>query len=79
MRRSITHTMPDLSSLPPEAIAVLVRPFLEDVDMVYLIECCGRVYVGRFPADVCRTCNGKPKCIEVRSSDIKSPSSSVQG
>lgn len=38
----------------------------QGVELVYLVRCCGRVYLGREPAVKCRTCDKHPKSKEIR-------------
>ena len=33
---------------------------------LFVVRCCGRIYMGRSPAMKCRTCDDTPKNVEIR-------------
>lgn len=39
----------------------------QGAEVVYLVRCCGRAYLGLEPAVKCRTCDKHPKNKEIRS------------
>lgn len=48
-----------------------VRPLLavfqsQGLDFVYVVSCCGRIYVGATAATTCRTCKNAPKNYPVK-------------
>lgn len=46
--------------------AVLPAFLQQGLASVYVVACCGRVYVGAVPATTCRTCRGTPANHAVR-------------
>lgn len=48
-----------------QAIELLITPF--DTFPLYISFCCDRVYVGKDPAKICRTCIIPPKNFSINS------------
>jgi len=51
-----------------KSLTILAKPFFDQgVEKLYVTLHCDRVYVGRFPAQRCRVCNGTPEHQEMTS------------
>lgn len=57
--------MTDPKKLPAETLRRLAEPFFAQGEKrVFVMRCCGRVFVGARPADSCKDCQTPPKNIE---------------
>jgi hypothetical protein len=49
------------------ALQLTAKPFFDQgAEKVFIVKCCGRVYVGLEPASKCRTCSKIPKNHEAK-------------
>lgn len=58
----------DLHPALPQSMRKVYQIFAaqDPVTPVFLVRCCGRIYMGRDPASKCRTCDDTPKNVEIR-------------
>lgn len=51
-----------------KSLTILAKPFFDQgVEKVFVTLHCNRIFVGRFPAQRCRVCGGKPEHKELTS------------
>lgn len=56
--------------MTPDVLRAVVAPFFAaDPAPLYASSCCGRLYVGREPATMCRTCPKIPEPVQIGSLD----------
>jgi hypothetical protein len=53
-----------------KSLTILAKPFFDQgVEKLHVTLHCNRLFVGRFPAQKCRVCGGKPEHQEMTSLD----------